>query len=119
MLFEVFNKLPPAEAGGNLHSILCVRNPEFYYRKMKRVFFLALILVFAVGASLAQNTSQAFDLSQYGVKIEPDRRLIVVLASLEAAGLDTPLTEKGRDFRQKLRADLATLNPDLQQKMAF
>jgi hypothetical protein len=86
---------------------------------MKRVFFLALILVFSVGAVVAQTTSQAFDLSQYGVRIEPDRRLIVVLASLEAAGLETPLTEKGRDFRQKLRTDLKGLNPDLQQKMAF
>ncbi|HVE56178.1 MAG TPA: hypothetical protein VNB22_05065 [Pyrinomonadaceae bacterium] len=85
---------------------------------MKRVFFLALILVFSVGA-FAQNTSQAFDLSQYGVKIEPDRRLIVVLASLEAAGLETPLTEKGKEFRQKLRTDLASFNPDLQQKMKF
>jgi hypothetical protein len=85
---------------------------------MKRVFFLALILVLS-SAVFAQNSSQVFDLSQYGVKIEPDRRLIVVLASLEAAGLETPLTEKGRDFRQKLRTDLATFNPDLQQKMKF
>src|SRR3954454_6841114 len=87
---------------------------------MKRVFFLALILVvFSVSAVFAQNNPQPFDLTQYGVKIEPDRRLIVVLASLEAAGLDTPLTEKGKEFRQKLRTDLATLNPDLQQKMKF
>jgi hypothetical protein len=85
---------------------------------MKRVFFLALILVFSVGA-FAQNSSQVFDLSQYGVKIEPDRRLIVVLASLEAAGLETPLTDKGREFRQKLRTDLASFNPELQQKMKF
>src|SRR5213079_61 len=47
------------------------------------------------------------------------RRLIVVLASLEAAGLETPLTEKGKDFRQKLRADFKELNPDLKQKMKF
>jgi hypothetical protein len=85
---------------------------------MKRVFFLALILVFSVGA-FAQTTSQSFDLSQYGVKIEPDRRLIVVLAALEAAGLETPLTAKGLDFRQKLRTDLATLDPKLQQNMKF
>ena len=85
---------------------------------MKRVFFLALILVCSIGA-FAQNTSQVFDLSQYGVKIEPDRRLIVVLASLEAAGLETPLTEKGSEFRQKLRTDLATFSPELQQKMKF
>ncbi len=86
---------------------------------MKRVLFPALFLVLLSSAAFAQNSSQVFDLSQYGVKIEPDRRLIVVLASLEAAGLETPLTEKGREFRQKLRTDLATLNPDLQQKMAF
>ncbi len=85
---------------------------------MKRVFFLALIL-FLSSSVFAQNSSQVFDLSQYGVKIEPDRRLIVVLASLEAAGLETPLTEKGKEFRQKLRTDLATFNPDLQQKMKF
>ena len=77
---------------------------------MKRVFFLALILVFSVGAR-AQTTSQAFDLSQYGVKIEPDRRLIAVLTSLEAAGLETPLTVKGTDFRQKLRGCGRRLDP--------
>jgi hypothetical protein len=86
--------------------------------KMKRVFLLVLILVFSVGV-FAQTTSQAFDLSQYGVKIEPDRRLIVVLASLEAAGLETSLTEKGTDFRQKLQTDFSTLSPDLKQKMKF
>lgn len=85
---------------------------------MKRVFFLALILVLS-SSVFAQNSSQVFDLSQYGVKIEPDRRLIVVLASLEAAGLETPLTEKGKEFRQKLKTDLATFSPDLQQKMKF
>jgi len=85
---------------------------------MKRVFFLALILVLS-SSVFAQNSSQSFDLSQYGVKIEPDRRLIVVLASLEAAGLETPLTEKGKEFRQKLRTDLATFSPDLRQKMKF
>jgi len=85
---------------------------------MKRVFFLALVLGLSLSV-FAQNSPQAFDLSQYGVKIEPDRRLIVVLASLEAAGLELSLTDKGKEFRQKLRADFATLNPDLQQKMKF
>jgi tetratricopeptide (TPR) repeat protein len=93
---------------------------------MKRVLFLALILVLS-SAAFAQNTPQPFDLSQYGVRIEPDRRLIVVLAALEAAGLETPLTAKGKDFRQKLRTDLASLyvpsknaaETTLQQKMKF
>lgn len=93
---------------------------------MKKVLFPALILLFLVSAISAQNTSQSFDLSQYGVKIEPDRRLIVVLASLEAAGLETQLTPKGSDFREKLRADLASLRvpptpgeTSLLQKMKF
>lgn len=77
-----------------------------------------LIAVFSISA-FAQNVSQSLDLSQYGVRIEPDRRLIVVLASLEVTGIETPLTEKGKEFRQKLRTDLASLNPDLQQKMKF
>lgn len=85
---------------------------------MKRVLFLALIAVFSISA-FAQNVSQPLDLSQYGVRVEPDRRLIVVLASLEATGLETPLTEKGKEFRQKLRTDLAGLSPELQQKMKF
>jgi hypothetical protein len=84
---------------------------------MKRVIFLALgLLVFSVGV-LAQNTQSAFDLSSYGVKIEPDRRLIVVMAALEAAELETPLTARGAEFRQKLRADLQNLNPELRQKL--
>ena len=42
---------------------------------------------------------------------------MVVLAALEAAGLNTPLTEKGEVFRQKLRTDLAGFNPELVAKM--
>ena len=42
---------------------------------------------------------------------------MVVLAALEAAGLETPLTAKGTEFRQKLRADLSGLNPELIEKM--
>ncbi len=81
---------------------------------MKKVLFLAFILIFSLSIS-AQNAG--FDLAGYGVTIEPDKRLIVVLASLEAAGLETPLTEKGADFRQKLQADLKDLNPELRQKL--
>ncbi len=81
---------------------------------MKKVLFLALILIFSLDVS-AQNAG--FDLTGYGVSIEPDKRLIVMLASLEAAGLETPLTEKGADFRQKLQADLKDLNPELRQKL--
>lgn len=96
---------------------------------MRKVLFLAFITVFAQGvsgqqptptpkpATVRQTQSESFDLTQYGVKIEPDRRLIVVLASLEAAGLETPLTETGKAFREQLKNDLQAINPDLQQKL--
>lgn len=99
---------------------------------MRKVLFLAFILSFA-GVAFAQPTptpqpkpassprqaqqQQAFDLAGYGVKIEPDRRLIVVLASLETAGLETPLTETGKAFRQQLKLDLDAAPADLQQKL--
>lgn len=70
-------------------------------------------------ASSAQGTPQVSDLSQYGVKIEPDRRLIVVSLALEAAGLETPLTVKGEEFRARVRADLGGIGPELQQRMKF
>lgn len=83
---------------------------------MKKVLFFVLILVFSNNI-LAQNPSANFDLTNYGVKIEPDRRLIAVLASLEVAEIETPLTAKGAKFRQQLKADLQTLNPELRQKI--
>ena len=81
---------------------------------MKKVLLFTIIAILSINA-VAQNSS--FDLTEYGVKIEPDRRLIVVLASLEAAGLETSLTEKGTEFRQQLKADLQDLNPELRQKL--
>lgn len=97
---------------------------------MRKVLFLAFITVYAQSvfaqpstptpkpAPVRQAQSQpSFDLTEYGVKIEPDRRLIVVLASLEAAGLETPLTETGKAFREQLKTDLQAINPDLQQKL--
>lgn len=70
-------------------------------------------------ALLAQGNSQPFDLTQYGVKIEPDRRLIVVSLALEAAGLETPMTDKGAEFKNRVRADFEGLSPELVQKMKF
>jgi tetratricopeptide (TPR) repeat protein len=83
---------------------------------MKRVLFIILFAVFSLNV-FAQNTQPRFDLTNYGVKIEPDKRLMVVMASLEAAGMETPLTEKGAEFRRKLQADLQDLNPELRQKL--
>lgn len=94
---------------------------------MKRVFAL---LFFAFAASIsAQNVPTGFDLSNYGVKIEPDKRVIVVLAALDAARttneagesvpvLNTRLSPEGTKFRELLRSDLAALNEDLRQRIS-
>ena len=82
---------------------------------MKKVFLLAIILVFSAGV-FAQN-AKPFDLSEYGVKIEPDKRLIVVLASLEVADMDIPLTNEGIIFRRKLDADTANMDANLRRQM--
>ncbi len=83
---------------------------------MRRVLFVVLFAVFSINA-FAQNTQPKFNLTNYGVRIEPDKRLMVVMASLEAAGMETTLTEKGTEFRRKLQADLQDLNPELRQKL--
>lgn len=84
---------------------------------MKKVLFLLLIFVFAFPAFAQTVKTQGFQLPQFGVRLEPDKRLMTVLAALEAGGLETPLAAKGTEFRQKLRADLKGLNPDLVQRM--
>lgn len=86
---------------------------------MKRFLFPVLILVSAVSALAQTRPVAVSDLSEFGVRIEPDRRLIVVTLALEAAGLQTPLTARGEQFREKFRDDLKALNPDLRQKMKF
>ena len=95
---------------------------------MKRAVFAFLFFVLASGVS-AQNAPAGFDLSNYGVRIEPDKRLIVVLAALDAARttneagetvpvLNTRLSPEGLKFREQLRSDLAALNEDLRQRIS-
>jgi|CXWL01.1.fsa_nt_gi hypothetical protein len=95
---------------------------------MRRVLLIAIGLVFAFSVS-GQGVPAGFDLSNYGVRIEPDKRLIVVLASLEmatvrnAAGVDeklinTPLSDKSLKFREQLLADHATLPEDLRRRIS-
>ncbi|MEO7539654.1 MAG: hypothetical protein ABIV21_06480, partial [Pyrinomonadaceae bacterium] len=70
-----------------------------------------------------------FDLSNYGVRIEPDKRLIVVLSALEvataknAAGADeksinTALSVTGAKFREQVLSDNASLDPDLRRRIS-
>lgn len=83
---------------------------------MKKVLYFLLVLVFA-NAIFSQTAPKTFDLSEYGVRIETDKRLIAMMAALDFAGLETPLNNTGKEFRDKLRQDLAGLDPDLQLRM--
>ena len=94
-----------------------------------RSLFSAIFVLLAAIAGLGQNSPAGFDLSNYGVRIEPDKRLMVVLATLEAARtindsgesvpvINTPLSTQGKQFRELLKSDLAALNEDLRQKIS-
>ena len=94
---------------------------------MKKVFPLFLTCIVVV-AGYAQGIPTGFDLSNYGVKIEPDRRVMLVLATIDAARVqneagqnvrlvDTKLSPAGATFRAHLDADL-TVPDDLRQKIS-
>lgn len=105
--------LSPGRASVNIQTILMFR----------LVRFVVLSCVFG-GAVSAQTSPRpqvpgaqsrpavGFDLTEFGVRIQPDARLIVMMAALEAAGFDPTLP--GREpapFRALVRKDLATLDP--------
>jgi len=90
--------------------------------------FVFLFFAFAISVS-AQNVPTGFDLSNYGVRIEPDKRVVIVLATLDAAKttneagesvhvLNPRLSPEGTKFREQLRSDLAVLNEDLRQRIS-
>ena len=94
-----------------------------------RKTFLALVLFLFAGAAAAQNVPAGFDLANYGVRIEPDQRVMVVLAAVDAARttdasgesvpvLNPKLSTEGEKYRELLRSDLAALNPDLRQRIS-
>ena len=91
---------------------------------MIRKTLLAIVTIAcAVGAAgqAPQSVSQqnkSFDLSQYGVSLQPDQRLIVVMAALDAAGFDP--TQPGKEmspFRALLRKDQAGLDPAMREQL--
>ena len=62
--------------------------------------------------------SPKFELSEYGVSMQTDARLIVMMAALEAAGFDpTPAGREPSAFRALVRRDQATMNTDLRERL--
>lgn len=65
-----------------------------------------------------QQRPASFDLAEYGIELQPDSRLIIMMAALDAAGFDpTPGGREPSAFRAQLRRDQADLDPDLRQRM--
>ena len=94
-----------------------------------RKLVLLFLVTFLAAVSFGQDKPSAYDLSNYGVKIDADKRLIVVLAALEMARgkndegqdvklINTPLSEKGTKFREALLQENAGLNPDLRTRIS-
>ena len=95
---------------------------------MKKSVLLVAIFALSTLTAFSQNAPAGIDLSNYGVRIEPDKRLIVVLATLDAArpvtdgnggarAINTALTPEGARFRARLDSEL-TVPDDLRQKIS-
>lgn len=106
---------------------------------MKRSFYIAVTLLLSFVCLQAQSNQtqqqpktqtqpqQVVDLTQYGVRIQPDKRLIIMMAALEVAGFNpTPNCEEANvksksslacEFRAQVRKDLANADPDLRRRM--
>ena len=69
-------------------------------------------------SQVQRRPASTFDLSEYGVDLQPDPRLIIMMAALEAAGFDpTPAGQEPSVFRAQVRKDLANLDPELRQQL--
>jgi tetratricopeptide (TPR) repeat protein/acylphosphatase len=94
---------------------------------MNRAFIFVLIAFCAFAVS-TQTVPAGFDLSNYGVQIEPDKRVIVVLATINAGRtnvdgrsdrvVDAKLSPVGAAFRDRLDAEL-TVPDDLRSKISI
>jgi hypothetical protein len=69
-------------------------------------------------AAAPQRQPASFDLTTYGVTVNVEPRIIIMMAALEAAGLDAPPTgSEPSFFRAQVRKDLANLDPDLRARL--
>ena len=65
-----------------------------------------------------QPRPRSLDLAEYGVRIQPEPRLIVMMAALDAAGFDpTPNGQELTVFRAQVRRDQADLDEGLRSRL--
>lgn len=86
---------------------------------MKKFLLFLLIFLPAIfsPSAFAQQPAANFDLSNYGVRIDPDKRVMIVLAALETASLNMPLSDAGIKYREQMQTDLPNIPADLRQKI--
>jgi len=94
-----------------------------------RSFIILILAACSASLGFSQPTSQprstdtgqtqpALDLTDYGIRIEPEQRLIVMMAALDAAGFDpTPPGKQVSTFRALVRKDNAALDPALRERL--
>lgn len=94
---------------------------KFDHFAVSNIFRAFAVLVISAAGAYAQA---GLDLSNYGVRIEPDKRLLTVLAALEMArGTDgaklvnTSLSKDGESFRVQLDQEYAGLPADLRTRI--
>jgi len=83
---------------------------------MKNLLAISLLALLTVSVA-GQGIRTDFDLGGFGVRINPDKRLITVRTSLELAGMQTELTKDGEQFRKRVLEDFKDFDPDLRNKM--
>ena len=97
---------------------------------MMRRILVFFVICFSAMTAIGQAVPAGFDLLNYGVRIDADKRLIVVLAALEmargksASGADeklinTPLSDKSTKFRDQLLLDNAGLPDELRRRISL
>jgi len=98
---------------------------------IRKAFFLIILSIFAGAAQAQPKASPSptppspqtrpgapFELSEYGVSLQPNARLIIVMAALDAAGFDpTPSGKQPSAFRLMVRKDQANLDAGLRERL--
>jgi hypothetical protein len=83
-----------------------------------RLLILTLLISTTTIAQTAPSVVQKrADLTEYGVSLQPDTRVIVMMAALEAGGMDLSAGKAPTPFRLKVRKDLGLIDQGLRTRL--